>query len=240
MIRPILLTCLLSLATINSFSQEKDDYTVYRDNASDLINLLRGASPLIYGFGFTGTYYAYSDTYEFGKVVYNGKIYKDVRLNLNSHLDELYVIDDQIGKVVILNKDFVSEFQLGDKRFININQDASHYSLDSGYYQLLWEGDEVRLLKKIKKLYEEKINQSLSSSSKNQIERIFFPSTQYYMLSNDKIVQVKRLSDIWKFYSLPRSSVRKYVRENLVDVRNNRDYSYNSLLLYINSTLLSR
>lgn len=136
---------------------------------------------------------------------------------------------------------------MGDRVFVNINQeasslsqDASLFSLESGYYQLLWDGDGVRMLKKIRKIYEEKINQSLSSSSKNQIERIFFPTTQYYMLSEDKMVQVKRLSDIWKFYGLPRSSVRKFVRDNIVDVRNNRDNSYNALLQHINSTLLSR
>ncbi|MEA4868934.1 hypothetical protein SDC9_123856 [bioreactor metagenome] len=247
MIRYLLLLFMLSVASVNTYAQDKDDYFLYRENASDLINLLRGASPLVYGFGFTGTYYAYSETFEDGNVVYNGKLYKDVRLNLNSHLDELYVIDNHIGKVVILNKDFVSEFRIGDRLFVNINQyasnlseDAPSYSLESGYYQLLWEGDGVRMLKKIRKIYEEKINQSLSTSSKNQIERIFFPTTQYYMLSEDKMVQIRRLSDIWRFYELPRSSVRKFVRGNIFDVRNNRDNSYNALLQYINSTLLSR
>ena len=67
-----------------------------------------------------GTYFLESEEYCEGTVVYNGKLYVDLVLNLNAHLDELYIKMPQYNAGSVLLKAHVESFTLNNRQFINI------------------------------------------------------------------------------------------------------------------------
>ena len=74
-----------------------------------------------YPFDMEGTVYAYSDEFETGSVVYNGKEYFGVLLNLNSHRDELQLKVREGEVILSLKKTLVSRFAMGEREFVNIS-----------------------------------------------------------------------------------------------------------------------
>ena len=230
---------LFVMQTTASYSQDSGDYELFMDGAKELSNLYRGAAPLIYRFKYTGTYFAYGQEYINGDVFYNDKLYKNVLLNLNSHLDELYVFVEENGMPVMLNKEFVERFNIGNKKFINFKFEGRNEYLKDGYYEILWSNSKNQLIKKVTKKYEERINQTANLGTGSKIERIFLPSDQYYLFGEKLIKQIKRVAQIRSFYGVSGSSIRRCIRENGLDVRHNKDVAFTSIVEFINSSLLS-
>lgn len=229
---------LLAIQITPSYSQESGDYELFMEEAKELSNLYRGAAPLNYRFIYTGTYFAYSSEYVQGNVFYNHKLYKDVLLNLNSHLDELYVFVKENGMPVMLNKEFVERFNIGTRNFINFKFNGTNATLQDGYYEVLWSNNRDRLIKKNRKKYEERVNQTAHIGTDSKVERIFLSSNHYYLLNNRTSKEIKRAAHIRSFYGVSSSKIRKHIRENELDVRHNKDVAFTSIVEFINSSLL--
>lgn len=238
MIKKILAVSLFLIYLTISYSQKHGDYELFMDGAKEFSNLYRGAAPLNYKFKYTGTYFAYSDKYVYGDVYFNDKLYKDVLLNLNGHLDELYVFAEENGMAVMLNKNFVERFTIGDRHYINLKFRNNNHLLQDGYYEILWCNDTDSLIKKTTKKYEERINQLADLGTGNKIERIFTPSNQYYLLKENLAKQIKRASQIRAIYGVNRGALRKHIRDKELDLRLNKDVAFKSIVEFINSSLL--
>lgn len=240
------------------------DYDKFVANAGELSNLYRGAAPIEYRFKYTGTYFAYSDNYEKGNVLYNGRIYKNVLLNLNAHNDDLQIKIVKSGLFVTLNKAFVQSFTIGNLKYINVgrvltNEKFSGGVFDSviegveesfldnllapGYYEIIHDGY-LKLLKKTKKIYSERINQS-ASADKSQVERTFTGTSTYYLikdkslgnktLQNEKeLVVIKRKSALISQLKSRKSEVRQFVRKSNIDYMN-KDLLFGSILEFYES-----
>lgn len=139
---------------------------------------------------------------------------------------------------VMLNKNFVDRFNIGNRKFIHFRFDDSNILMQDGYYEVLWSDNEEWLIKKTSKKYEERINQVADLGSGSKIERLFTPYNQYYLLKNNLAKQVKRVSQIRSFYGVNSGAIRKYIRENELDVRQNKDVAFPSIVKFINSSLL--
>lgn len=223
MLRPLLLLSAIFLSACSLFAQadnlqqkgsakkllfderlikQNADYDKFVASAGELSNLYRGAAPVEYRFKYTGTYFAYSDNYEKGNILYDGRIYKNVLLNLNAHNDDLQIKIEKSGLFVTLNKAFVQSFTIGKHKFVNIGRQSNIEKftgdvfssviegmevsnidnlLPSGYYEIVYDGN-LKLLKKTHKTYSERINQSGNAESKTQIERIFSESVTYFLI----------------------------------------------------------
>ncbi|MFA6769859.1 MAG: hypothetical protein WCR71_01640 [Bacteroidales bacterium] len=238
MIKKILAISLLLIYFTTSYSQESGDYELFVEEAKELSNLYRGAAPLNYKFKYTGTYFAYSEEYVLGNVFYNDKLYKDVLLNLNSHLDELYVFVSENGMPVMLNKKFVEKFNIDNRDFINFKFNGTEIPLEDGYYEVLWSNSENKLIKKTIKKYEERINHLANLETNSKIERFFLHSDQYYLLKEGSVKEIKRVSHIRSFYGVSGSLIRKHIRDKALDVKHNKDAAFISIVEFVNSFLL--
>ena len=229
---------LLVMQTTASYAQGMGDYELFMKDAKGLSNLYRGAATLNYKFKYTGTYFAYSDEFVHGDVLYNDKLYKDVLLNLNSHLDELYVFVKENGIPVMLNKDFVERFRIGDRKYRNFKFSSTNLALEDGYYEVLWSNSSDEFIKKTTKQYEERINLSGSYDQSNKIERLFVPSDKYFLLKDKLAKQIKRTSQIRSIYGVSGGLIRKHIRDNNLDTKHNKDIAFTSIVKFINSSLL--
>ncbi len=246
--------------------EQNSDYDKFVADAGELSNLYRGTAPIEYRFSYTGTYYAYTENYEKGNVLYNGRIYKDVLLNLNAHTDELQVKIPSSQLILVLNKDFVQSFTIGVHNYINVGrkveenkQDFSNKNINiiesvegssvdniipGGYYEIIHDGN-LKLLKKTKKIYSERINQSASIETKSQVERIFTGSISYLLIkdkyigknltpSGNDVVNIKRKASLISQLRSKKSEVRQFIRKNNFD-SSNKDLLYSSILKYYES-----
>ena len=147
MVKRIFVFILLSFSYSCVYSQNGTDYDKFVAEAGDFLNLYRGTSPLPYKSLHIGTYYAFSEEFEKGDLYYNGKIYHGVEMNLNSHLDELYVKVPGSGRAVMLNKEFINKFSLGKRNFLLIDKRHEKGAPQPGFYEILYDG-QAKLYKK--------------------------------------------------------------------------------------------
>jgi hypothetical protein len=219
------------------------DYKIYAAGAEELSNLYRGVAPISYRFIYNGTCYAYKEDFEIGNLFYNGKVYRDVLLNLNAHTGELVVKVEKTGFLVRLNRDFVSSFTIGNHRFVNV-KDFEDTLLSPGYYEVIFDGH-MKLLKKIKKNYAERINQSANASSNIQIDRSFNPAITYYLITGNSKVGlnkpegsilkvIKRKAGIISSLKEHKKEVRQFIRKNHITTLE-KDAQYAAILNFAES-----
>lgn len=219
-------------------AQTGEDYKKFTENAEGYSNLYRGTAPLAYKFTHTGSYFAYSPEFQSGTLRYNNKTYTNVMMNLNSHLDELYLFISYSGRYVVLNKDFVDTFTMGSKEFHNVrtNEYEGNSTLPPGYYEVLQKSTNVVLYKKTKKTYAERINQSASSTTNSKLERMFLATYTYHLVKDQKAHLIKRVGDIIRLYPDKRKQIRHLVRVQNLDFRGNRDNTFAEIIKFVEST----
>jgi hypothetical protein len=185
-----------ALSVAPCFGQKVADYNIFMNSAREHATIFSGEYPMRFGHWKQwipedgSTFYAYSMDYETGNVIYKGKEYRDMLLNLNASSDELYIIDPKGGPVVV-NKHYVGAFSLGGRQFIHVqNQDGG---LKSGYYQVLYSGT-LKLYKKIRKRYYEKTNNTRS------MLRGFTLAEEFYLCHNGQWVQVGKKKEVQRLF----------------------------------------
>ncbi len=229
--KPVLLILMLFASGLLS---AQDDYKSFIESAGENSALLKGYTPILYRFVHTGTYYAYEKTYLEGDVLYNGKKYRGVKLNLNSHLDELIVWDEKNNRSIQLNKNYVDSFSIGQRKFVNIRKRDESGLIIPGYYQLLY-NNSVLVYKRIIKVYNESVNQEYIASNRGIIKK-FVPSIKYFLKNQNGTFIIRRKKDILNLYPDKKKEIRKYIRSNGIYFNeDSMDISIVSVLSFIDN-----
>ena len=143
MIKRIYILCAaagLLLAALPAAGQEES----YQQQAKELSTLYRGRVQNAYPFRYNGTYYMDTRTFSTGDVLYNGKLYKDVLLNVDAYAMELVTRPDKNAAGVMLDRDQVAWFTLGDRRFVNLRY-MGFPKAPEGFFELIMDGKEPLL-----------------------------------------------------------------------------------------------
>ena len=208
------------------FAQNSVDYSIFMDYVQEQSVLFRGELALNYGNRMPNDgsiFFAYSTDFENGEVLFRGKRYKDIRLNLNAHLDELYVQEPVQGIRLLVNKNFVDSFSMGKHRFVHCRQ-GNHPGLIDGYYEVLLSGH-LSLYKKIHKKFQE----SIKSGTKMML-RSYILQESYYLLKDDKWVQVSSKSDLKRVFGAEKRVINEISKTKHLDFRRNKEGSLIELL----------
>jgi len=194
------------------------DYTVYMEAAGENSILLRGASPVtnvIRTPNDGSTFFAYSADFEIGNLMFRHKNYYHLLLNLNAELDELYLKDPEKGTWLLLNKNFVDFFYLGDRKFIH-HRPLVNQGLPYGYYEELYTGN-VKLYKKSKRIYYQGLN------TRGEMQRGFALSQSYYLWKEAKWTIINKQADLKKIYKNQKNELNSVIREVNHTFRKNRE-----------------
>lgn len=82
--------------------------------------IYRGRYPTSYPFRFNGTYYWETKQYRPGTLMYNGKLYQGVLMNVNAAEQSLQIMPEENALPVVLFRDQVSWFRIGQDLFVNL------------------------------------------------------------------------------------------------------------------------
>jgi hypothetical protein len=208
------------LPAAHLFSQKESDYGTYANAAGNYMNLYRGAAPMKYKFLHLGTFYAYSETFEKGEVKYNGRIYSDVWMNLNSHMDELYVKIPYSGREVVLNKSLVEYFTIGKRKFVNRG---------GAYFELLFDG-KSKLYKRIRKVYSEKIASSVNPLTGSRLEKSFEHQESYILNKDGGEFRILRKSSLLSLYPEKRGEINRKLREEKISAQSEKSLVFARIL----------
>ena len=132
----ILLCCAATLR-----AQNGDPLEAYQQDAGGLSTLYRGKLQKVYPFRFNGTYYLDSRAFRKGDLLYNGKYYKDILMNIDAYSQELVVRPQATSSGVVLYRDEVAWFRFDNRLFVNLRY-LGYDKAPEGYYEVLRDGRE--------------------------------------------------------------------------------------------------
>jgi hypothetical protein len=219
LIRLLFLISLFSSKGFVLFSQsgsdpEPSDYPAV--NSSSLL-LYSSFPALRYKFDYDGTFYAFDDNFSVGNVVFDGMVFRNILINLNCHLDELYFKSDS-ANIVILEKSKISSFEMKGNVFIHLNEghvcDSMDYS--PGFYRVLWDGGsrDIVFLEKISKNYREQFDKSSRYNEPDFLQREFVEESEYFVMKNGVVFSLNKPSDLCDILEVSKSDLRKLLREH--------------------------
>ena len=131
---------LLSLAA-SAFAQE--------DPESDFATIFRGKLPAAYPYRHNGTYYWDRKEFQQGDVWYNGRLYRDISLNVDAARGELQVRPLEKASAMVVFRDQVAWFTMGPKTFVNLRY-LGWKDAPEGFFEVVRDG-ETPLLRRVEK-----------------------------------------------------------------------------------------
>ena len=124
----------------------------YESEARELSTLYRGRLQNSYHYRYNGTYYMYTRDFRRESLLYNGKRYDNVLLNVDAFsMDLISKPEEKIGGV-ILNRDQVAWFTLDGRWMVNLRY-LGYADAPEGYFEVVNNGREP-LLKFRRKTFE--------------------------------------------------------------------------------------
>ena len=170
--------------------------------------VFRGELAEKYNYPIDGTVYTYSDKFEEGQVMFNGKLYTGLMMNLNAHRDELQVAIGSTGERMALRRELVGDFTIGERKYTFLCGERAVKGLQQGYYQVLHRGDDM-LLKRIHKTVSDRIE-----SFTRQTVKVFTTKHRYYLVKDGKVYTIKNERGLAKFYRQDKDRIKDYVKRN--------------------------
>ena len=196
----------------------QDDYRLFRDAAGNASLLYRGHKAYEYNMAFNGTFYWRGPEYRQGSVIYNGKQYDDVSLNIDAVRQELLVRIPGLTTSKVLERQCVEQCSFGGNRYLNL-QYMYGDDAPSGYWEVLYDG-EAKILRRVSKMLEQDIDGRKSSLTNydglyryNVYQTFTYSSVCCYLSEDGKATIVKRRSDMMRLIDKPlRGEVRRHIR----------------------------
>ena len=188
--RLILITlALLSLAG-TAAAQSEDPEGVFA-------GIFRGKLPGVYPYKYNGTYYWDRREFQLGDVMYNGRLYKDIYMNVDAYQDELEVRPLTNASAMVVFRDQVAWFTMGTKTFVNLHY-LGYAEAPEGFYEVLRDGETPLLLKVKKQLRFDGNNGGLNmiggdnENYNSQIHNFFYREETLYALEKGQLRKINK------------------------------------------------
>ena len=159
----------------------------YQAQARELSNLYRGKQQNAYPFRYNGTPFMDTRTFSTGDILYNGKLYRNVLLNLDAYVMELITRPEMNAAGVMLERSQVAWFTMGQRRFVNLRY-MGYENAPEGYFELIRDGKEP-LLTLNRKVFRSDTNlrsaEDMDGNYDPDLVNYFSRSTTPYILQAD-------------------------------------------------------
>ena len=155
----------------------------YQQQAGYLSTLYRGRIPSVYPFRFNGTYFLETRTFTPGDVMYNGKLYQGVYLNLDAYVMELVVKASPDLGGTQPDRDQIAWFTMGGRKFVNLRY-MGYPEAQEGFYELVRDG-KTPLLNYARKNIQT-FTQPSSLSGSSELDGNFDPQVITFFLRNEQ------------------------------------------------------
>ncbi|MCQ2141170.1 MAG: hypothetical protein MJY83_02350 [Bacteroidales bacterium] len=179
-------------------SQNHDEYEAYTSAAREQSMLFRGRQATSYAhLHYNGTYFWQGPDFKEGTVMYNGKLYTGIQMNIDASEHQLLVRYASGMPSVIVSRDYVTYFTIGTDRFINAS--ALGLSDDKACLMQVLSDGEHKVYYRVLKVFSSSSNNVNGSmigySDPNYNEgytKFFHLREQYYTEENGALKKISR------------------------------------------------
>lgn len=207
--RFFLLVAFLAMVPALLFSQDGNVDVSKYDAA-----IFRGPVVEAYPHYVRGTAYLNSSEFQKEMVMYNRKLYYNVKLNLDVFRDIVCVMVPESTIEMVLDSPLVESFTLNGKEFVNA---SGVEGLERSFYEKLYGGGNMLLKETVKKYHR---------VDKGNVE--FYSTVKYFLVKDGKAARVKGMKAFKKLYPEKKKVLRKYRIE-----LSHTDQDLNNEMLYI-------
>ena len=164
-----------------------------------------------------------------GNVIYRGRQYSNLNLRYDIYNQQVLLIYlfDNVEYELHLIKEFITEFKIENRKFIN---DAFGADEDAKFYQVIGKDFPIRILYFWQK--------GLSNVYVNNPDiKMFSPEQkETFILFNNKLLSFNGNSSFTRqFSSKSKAPIKKYLRKNRTKVKQANDYEMELLIEFINT-----
>ena len=199
-------------------AQDYPEYDRFAEEAGEMSMLYRGKQGMSYSFPYNGTFYWYGRDFQRGDVFYNGKLYHDAFVNVNAHLQELLVKQDEDYLPVLVDTGHVEWFTMGDRRFLP--RDATGLpSLPDGFYEVLFDG-QSKLYKRVDKILRKDSNNrngaGIGYDDPNYNDKVpdyFANRVSYYFVKDGIVHSVMKQRGIIAHYPEKKKELKRFAKD---------------------------
>lgn len=208
---------LLALAFLPLLLSAQDEASRYMRQAGEAALLYRGHKAFVYPMAFNGTYFWEGPAFQSGDVVYNGKHYAGLSLNVDASRQDLLVKTPSGNADKVLSRDLVEQFTMGGHRFLNMQR---IYGADapSGYWEVLYDG-QAKVVRQVRRSLRQDLDGSLStqmgydiaSYRPNVHQTFLYEEALCYVTKDGQVVPLRRRSQLMKFYKEHKREISRYI-----------------------------
>jgi hypothetical protein len=159
-----------------------------------------------------GSPYFLSDGPVPSRLIYDDSYYQDIPVLFDIARDELVV--NRLGqnfKISLVNDKLMS-FTVRNHEFIRISRDSAHgIELESGFYDKMYAGKTIVLVKRKRKLQETLVYNSAVYEYKDDYK--------YYVISAGLIVQVDSKSSVLELFKSKKAEIKSFLRKNKLNFK---------------------
>lgn len=208
----LFLTLLVPWAGYGSVSAQtgtddlRQSRSIYQNAASNQAALYSGSVEEPYKYFFHGTPYLETDEFTPGDLFYDGSLYHNVRLRLNTHQDILSVQTPSRTLSVMLHQDNVGYAVIKGQRYHVATPKEREQGLGKGYIITLHEGRFPLHWKNVK--YRE------SNIVNRQIEYNFTSKDTYYLEKDGLFWTVSSKGSILKHFKEHKRELNSFIKQN--------------------------
>lgn len=223
-----ILLFVFSPVLIQAQSHERADYA---GAAGEKSLLYRGRLAPEYNFRFNGHCYAESKEFLPGSVMYNGRLYENVLLNIDAYADLLLA---RYVMITALARDYVDYTVIGGRRYVNLNYQGRCKDAPTGFCEELYTAGDLGFYSKITKrldsddgyhngedigYYDPDYMEYVKTPTGDQkLHRYFYRIQKYYVVKDGRAVQVKSKRAFLKLFDRQTAAaLRRWASEQKLD-----------------------
>ena len=159
-----------------------------------------------------GSPYFLSDGPVPSRLIYDDSYYQNIPVLFDIARDELVV--NRLGqnfKISLVNDKLMS-FTVRNHEFIRISRDSAHgIELESGFYDKMYAGKTIVLVKRKRRLQETLVYNSAVYEYKDDYK--------YYVISAGQLVQVDSKSSVLELFKSKKAEIKSFLRKNKLNFK---------------------
>lgn len=195
----------------------QDEAARYLKEADAAALLYRGHKAFSYPMAFNGTYFWEGPAFRTGEVVYNGKRYANLLLNVDAARQDLVVKTPSGGADKVLARDLVERFTLDKSHFLNLEKVYGPDS-PSGFWEVLYDGN-AKVVRQVTRMLRQDLDGTLRmqmgydiSTYRNNVHNTFIIETAVCLIDpSGQIIPVRRRSQLMKLYKNHKREINRYM-----------------------------
>lgn len=216
---------LVPLISLETRAQVYDELDYFQDSAQELSILFRGKQAEKYEFPFNGNCYWSGPQYGKGEIMYLGKLYRNLDLNLDAVLQSPLVRMNSGSISIGLATDDVEYMVIDGSLYENLAL-KGRKDAESGFYQLLAECPGYKLYKKVAKKQDSSVDVVNGPEIgyedpyyKYNVHTFFKYMPAYYLVHNGgPLERFKNKNALLKMFPERRKEIKKHM--DSTDTRN--------------------